>query len=732
TREGELTVECPACPHPGKNLPDNWGAAGALLFLYTLFVAVDANFKLKGKARKINDVELTPGLCCFVEEEAFQAHLAKYVDESEINTCLSEHDAIVRAAVRCTPGYSVTGAGLVICSRHGLVRPNGAGDLHKGERYSNMDYIILSALKWILLIHVVITYDIACQWSKNLEKRMEKLPENICLNTEKTSITAAIPSWHINGHGSDCQTNYALAFRPGSGRTCGDEIESSWSQTNVLGASVREMASGGRHETLNDHFNGANIRKIVNLPAFAKLSATFSEELKVKWTRVVSEWERDPSKRPNPYDDVKLETTLQDVRLQLAKEDANEAARGAVSAHQMSTSTFLITGLELEEQQRSLKLQVKGNKMTTSKQKADLEDKRTALRRRINQWREVQLVYTSCVVTLLPSSDPSTSDVVVTAPEDIPLHLPSSLPANLQTTIPHLIKKEQRLREAQCDDALADIRRQRRILTGLVSFKKLNLGGQGNKPNTRVRSLYTRIQTKIMKAAMRYRHARDALTILHPNGSWSTRLQILKDEDIRGPGKEPTNVSSGRYIMSWIWLVPRAQNGELDSSAELNSEELDESLRVEWMKSRARLQRWEEECLLIQEEMRRAVVYLVWKGNWWRSTSDLTAVKLPDIVHGASAYAAKQASLCERLTARFSTAWEPVLNKLGYQAQWGSELVSGPVSSHQPTPRVAAVSTDHEIEDEDSDSDLVDYNLLGMEDEFDGGDYMNDFELDDD
>ncbi len=24
TAEGELTLECPACPHPGKNIPDNW------------------------------------------------------------------------------------------------------------------------------------------------------------------------------------------------------------------------------------------------------------------------------------------------------------------------------------------------------------------------------------------------------------------------------------------------------------------------------------------------------------------------------------------------------------------------------------------------------------------------------------------------------------------------------------------------------------------------------------
>lgn len=101
--------------------------------------------------------------------------------------------------------------------------------------------------------------------------------------------------------------------------------------------------------------------------------------------------------------------------------------------------------------------------MTTSKQKADLEDKRTTLRRRINQLREAQLIYAPCVVTLLLTSDPS--DVTVAAPEDIPLHLPSSLPNNLRSTIPHLAEKEQRLHEAQCDDALAEIRHQRRILS---------------------------------------------------------------------------------------------------------------------------------------------------------------------------------------------------------------------------------------------------------------------------
>ena len=27
---GELMVKCPACPHPGRNLPDDWEKAGAL------------------------------------------------------------------------------------------------------------------------------------------------------------------------------------------------------------------------------------------------------------------------------------------------------------------------------------------------------------------------------------------------------------------------------------------------------------------------------------------------------------------------------------------------------------------------------------------------------------------------------------------------------------------------------------------------------------------------------
>lgn len=30
TGQGELALECPACPHPGRNLPEGWDRPGPL------------------------------------------------------------------------------------------------------------------------------------------------------------------------------------------------------------------------------------------------------------------------------------------------------------------------------------------------------------------------------------------------------------------------------------------------------------------------------------------------------------------------------------------------------------------------------------------------------------------------------------------------------------------------------------------------------------------------------
>jgi hypothetical protein len=153
----------------------------------------------------------------------------------------------------------------------------------------------------------------------------------------------------------------------------------------------------------------------------------------------------------------------------------------------------------------------------TSKQLADLQEKRNALLTRIQNWREVQFIYTPHVVSLISQAlCPETNAPAVsippapeTLPENIPLFLPSSLPADVRA-LPELQKicqLERRLREPQADDALADIRRQRRVIQGLWHFKRLNMSGIGNKPNTRMVSLYKRFDNKTNRATEKYRSA---------------------------------------------------------------------------------------------------------------------------------------------------------------------------------------------------------------------------------
>ena len=53
-------------------------------WLYSLFIAMDANFRLKLKSRGIQDPELGSGLAYFVNNAKFEAHLKNHVGEDNV------------------------------------------------------------------------------------------------------------------------------------------------------------------------------------------------------------------------------------------------------------------------------------------------------------------------------------------------------------------------------------------------------------------------------------------------------------------------------------------------------------------------------------------------------------------------------------------------------------------------------------------------------------------------
>ncbi|KZT12101.1 uncharacterized protein LAESUDRAFT_640833, partial [Laetiporus sulphureus 93-53] len=77
-QEGELTVECLACPHPDCNLPAGWESAPSdhlCRWLYALFLMVDANFHIHCKDKGLTDNHLAPRWAYFVEESKYLAHV---------------------------------------------------------------------------------------------------------------------------------------------------------------------------------------------------------------------------------------------------------------------------------------------------------------------------------------------------------------------------------------------------------------------------------------------------------------------------------------------------------------------------------------------------------------------------------------------------------------------------------------------------------------------------------
>ena len=121
-------------------------------WLYTSFIAVDANFRLKLKRRGINDLEFGSGSSYFVENKGYIQHVSKYKTvETEVSPvryptahvahttrqavgCGSDFHAVSKANTNSSKDYISTGVVACVCARYSLVQKNGVGDLQLGER----------------------------------------------------------------------------------------------------------------------------------------------------------------------------------------------------------------------------------------------------------------------------------------------------------------------------------------------------------------------------------------------------------------------------------------------------------------------------------------------------------------------------------------------------------------------------------------------------------------------
>ncbi|KAG2108890.1 uncharacterized protein F5147DRAFT_745615 [Suillus discolor] len=589
---GELALHCPACPQPGVNLPRGWET-------------VDPSMKIRSS--DLADPGMHTGLAYFVANEPYNAHVLQFASQKDVSTC-SGFSTLAHAESKFSNGLWARGIGLCLCARHEFVCPKGVGDLQKGEHFCNMDFNFFSAIIPLLLLNVVISYNVACQWKINLLNRMNRLPQNMHIPVvfATTAFMFGIPKFHASAHDDCCTIPHSLNLMPGVGQTDGEGIERNWAEINRVANSTKEMGPGARHDTLDDHFGHHNWHKFVGLglslrkkliiavkerdrqqAAFQEFNLAVGTSYQNQWTAMVKSWEEDKT-QPNPFTTRERGISEADVRAHFAE----------FHRHNMSPSVFVTWGLSLEDCQRRLRFDIIGGALSSSQQ-TELQRRRTALLKQIHRFRSVQATYTVDLENLLEQND----DGSLVEAENIILWLPSRISASIRTV--HLIKHR-------------------------------NRDAHGQRANTRAASVISRLDDKIKMIAEKYHTT-------WPD-AWENELRPLDAHDVWGPsedvgsienpsdivgadGRKRTRKQSAAAIrrlgqgfmrVSWIWTSV----GVLEDNDDIN---LNDALCVEWVKARARALRWNEEVLLLKEEMWRTRAYLEWKARWWDIRAEFAA-----------------------------------------------------------------------------------------------------------
>ncbi|KIM82772.1 hypothetical protein PILCRDRAFT_7683 [Piloderma croceum F 1598] len=717
TAPGSLAIPCRACPLPNINLPHGWeNVPPERAWLYMLMVTMDANFRLRSKLRGLQskDPTLMPGWAYFVNNGPYSDFIKDYVDQDEIRTCVG-FQALLNMLTKKSKGLHTTGLATMSCTRHQLFRPLSMGDLQKGERQCNMDYLFTSSVAGTVgLRQLAVSYDVGCQWFTNFWRRMPSLPAHLHLPFSVSAVKALVPKFHLQSHEEKCHSPFSFNFFRGAGRAEGEGMEHNWDMLNGHGPSTAEMVPGHRWETLDDCCGWVNWRKTMGLGNLllkrllvaiphaiqtcndiVALTSSLRAENPDELTAMENElqaWEADKSK-PDPYRLPKSNVTLTQVRLVMAEEEKVRAEEGATYVHDVSAGAFLLLGTEIQNLQQTLHHEVSGLQKQTLLQTTFVVEWQTVLLKRVQHFRKIQHIYMPGFnPRYYNNTDVSDSNSNSNTPmmvENTKLYMPSELSAsNRRKFCPNgLASLEDRIRFAEASDSLEDLQHHLRTRSFTNKFKIANVTGQ--RKNTRAREVQHRIDDKVRASELQYRQAQEALKQLRGPGDWEITLKVLEKSDVRALNERELNqeeqdkqyrlrqrlginvddmenervvgqvaaVGEGYRRPLWIWFTSA-------STAEAMNDPLTrQAIRVEWAKAKARTARWEEEVILLDEEMRRVLQFCDWKAKWWRN---LLSLRTPDdnmLSEGLATYTAQQAAQELDIAQNWEAKWKAAVTR---------------------------------------------------------------------
>ncbi|KAI0671448.1 hypothetical protein C8Q78DRAFT_973243 [Trametes maxima] len=699
-KAGLMCVTCPACPDPAVNMRPGWRLRDEdYKFLDALHYSIDGNFHLGLKDNKADpeDVALSSGMGYFVNHKDLHAFLKKAPKLKPQKSTCNEFAAMGSGKYK----GKVSGVVGISC-RHMFMMPGGTVDLVKSEdRYRYVDFALVSCLqRYLQLLLLMGTYDIHCQYIKNLRTRLERefgvvLEElDSIVSAELPEIRAGIGMFHAEAHKGDCRFKHSQFYLPGACRNDGEMLERIWAVTNALACRTKEMTAGHRHDVLNDRYSAMNVRRLHGMrkelcKKLEEAERKFKDcddyigvvEDTIQREDLVREWRVEHTHwckkvvdlkqhrgLENPFEPAReAELTTQQIMDHLVADtvkDKDRAGAGLVG--------YIAQVLALEDERLELegRLEVCDG---TSEQQSSLREDVVAHVGRVAHAASEQKVYLDpCVESACDAVETDMQSAgfpwrdddeergireggtanadLVDMLAEAEVGLPSQFHADVRRQQPmrRAVEIELSLRQGIAHEALDDLRTH--LMTHQQLSKRKNKpGGPADKSkDTNVPAGDRRLPQKVAAinaSKARYRRNYALLELLGHREGPETNLQRLDDDDCKALvlyDSERQRGDSGR-LPTWIWgdfsFVEAQPEGKI-------KEFLVHCLKAHWFRHKAQRDRWWEQVLYCREDMYRTVRSFKYYMDLWEGRAEKHQI---GEAFGAACYARRQATRYRRM-----------------------------------------------------------------------------------
>ncbi|KAJ7053095.1 hypothetical protein C8F01DRAFT_1090164, partial [Mycena amicta] len=385
-------------------------------------------------------------------------------------------------------------------------------------------------------------------------------------------------------------------------------------------------------------------------------------DLRREWRQQVTDWLADETK-PNPYimaGGKDAGPSEAQVAADLRKAEAEEMrqGRGGFTEGRTTATGFIKGLLQLEDFQRRIKHEVRSKAGLTADRTSQIEELRATFFKKLKSIQKEQESFMPGVEVLIAVvEERRDKDLPPPKAEDSKLWLPSSLSETQRVWVCRrgLVEVEAKLREAQCRDALGKICAHLYTKTHLIHAR--NAMSVGQAATTRSSTLIERAWTALraLKGNEHASHLKE-LRREHLNVRTQTesdaraRIKLGRLGSERRGRNEPSAsaIEQGAKGVSWIWTAVSDDDEEV---------QIHEAVRVHWVKSLARRDRWIEEVQLLREERKRVLRSLAAVQAEWRlRISSRTNVK-PRLASGLAAYARRQVAVHLDIARSFYASW---------------------------------------------------------------------------